>query len=1137
MEISCSPSDTALRFRSALRKQQDSRSFYVKLIRLATLFVATAAFLAACGTTDTTSTPEQGSLTVVVNEDAVTVDVTGNGVDVTETVNGSRTWDLDPGTYTVTASKDGYVTADGEKTAVITEGENTPIAFSFALADLINGNPASVSFTAFTDEQGEAFPTVADPAADNDADKTVIVAAQRQDNVCVEMTVTNEDGDPLRNAPVDFDAVDTSDFVVTGGAGCQLSNAADSVNGIVTDDEGKAYFYIRGATAPANGTAFVSSTEPASINVTVRGSGEASVSTETQEFRAWFIDMTHLHYVEAIVSGADGFVWAEDDSGNLEDLRAAETRVLEDFGVITNVWNDEDLTKNRHHFDTIAKARSTDAGPYHTALGLSDSDTGFYTASFDDAGEVVVAGTGQSLATGADETGFSGFMVYELTGGDTSDVEWANCHATTADGLSCIDNNISPGDAGVTIQPKSSIAKEDLPIDAEITATYYFAVNFAGSVHALPLKDYTYTKRWVGAYLGIDKYVDQHVLTWAGPDVTMGQSSATGNNLGDELRSTVNIVVTNPSNAPLYDVAVVDGVPPEFGVVESSISNGGTYDATNHSVTWNSQDLPEFQTFENGADPVVLTFDVYARQKPGFCWSGDDAIGDYVVDRLDATVVSDADMSSYESATDAYCYGDPYMVTNGDESRSVVASGWPEADYDVNTDQVSFFYSPRQDESDIHVVRPLMELTKVLDSEPVMVESELATFTITAESIDRVDTEQAYEDLAALYPWEFGGALGSGTGHEADGSLVPGSTTASEVRVNPYLGDVQVYDAFEVGLDFTQAQDFDGSIFTDSSTKVEDKDITFDTFDLAPGESKQAVVKLTGVLPSAAQASPTDVTALKNANKFVSDTNEFFSTTDQNIPAWMNCAYLTADQLNQPSVSDANVGTIPTVYTVSPTSGFPTNWWDSEPWGQVEILSTSDAVSLVDSSVGPVLRQVDEAANSLEACATVAVAESPDLGINVRGEFFVSDSDLLSGTDEYTTVSQVDILDRNETFTYIFSIETSGGQNIKNATFAISLENQRTVFTGSGTNTPAIIESSDGGATWSTSSVFSRDAYGAQSFEFSASELPNDMQYRIGIPASAQQDGQNNTTFTATYTNNTSQDLPLESTDSTSVTD
>ena len=1109
----------------------------MKFFKYLALLTATAAFLAACGTSDENgdggSTTSGGTLIVNVQDSvtgaAVTGDITvtqdGTTVDTAEGVS-TKTWTgLAAGAYSVSVDNaEGYL-ASGAQTVNVTDGDTTRYNAQMVSDDQLTQDVASVEF-AFEDDLGMAYATVAEKNENKDA---TLIAAQTEEDVGVTVTVLDENGDPVAYAPVTVNVTASAgdDVAIFSGKPSNASTMATTFEGLVTNEDGEAYFTVQGTSEQL--------TNPAKFIVSALGADEVN---ETAEFKTFFLNISHLQYAVPSPndwefngsvpegtpdSASDITITGTDGRAVPSDQRMGATLPGE-----VNAFDDDESFKNFHYFTTLVDEKQ----PQETL-------------------DVIV---------GEDDNGLApGYVEYVLSDVSTDAdgnalVEWAYPDALCQDGstaTSCTDAATAAG-VGVGLKPVDSVELADLPIEATVTATYFAEVTYGGETYEFALKDYTVTKTWTGGFLGIDKYVDQHVLTWKGPEVTLAtHNDGTFGSDDENYYATVNIIVTNPSNGSLYDVFVRDGVPPELGVVTSSISNGGTYDEDNHAVTWNESTVAALEELEPGADPVVLTFDVYARHKPGYCWAGSDDLSTYVVENLDSTVLSGSDVTEY----DEHCYADPYKVTNGDTGRSVIASGWPVENYDINTDQVSFSYDPQDDESDINVVRPLINLTKTRLTEPVMFDGEVVKFELDATSVDRTATGNAYEDLADQYPWEFNGALTAGTGHVSDGSEVPGSTddTASETRNNPYLEGVDVDDLFAVGLDFSKAEDFDGNLITsEDDDRIQGKTLDFTAFDLEPGQTKDAEVWLTGNLVSTG-ISGSQIVSQNNAYVTVTDTDGVVSGVDEAVFAWNNCAYLGADQLNQPSTTDAEYDN--TIYNVSTSDASPVaeNYWHKEPWTvnydpslPYELSSATDAVSI--TSVSPTYVKFSEADGRLEACDTVAVVDAPDLGINVRGEFFVSvtdnlitsDTDILSGTNVSSTdlVSRTDVgtdvMAVGEDFVYFFSIETSGTLEIENAVFDIGLTDDHVDFVGK----PWAVYTDDGGTTWhSASSLFNElpAANVAQSYTLTAPTLQPGLDIRIAISAEAKTAGTQDTTFEATYDNNVTQDLPLTSDDSTTV--
>ncbi|MDR9382489.1 MAG: hypothetical protein RI560_12575, partial [Natronomonas sp.] len=493
----------------------------------------------------------------------------------------------------------------------------------------------------------------------------------------------------------------------------------------------------------------------------------------------------------------------------------------------------------------------------------------------------------------------------------------------------------------------------------------------------------------------------------------------------------------------------------------------------------------------------------------------------------------------HSSTNDAY--PDPYCVTNGGTFQdiggntlyAVTASAYrdTDADGDGTGDQIVYPYIPEADESDVCVVRPLFSLDKQLKNTNESIQTgSAATFEISVAQIDRTANDQGYTDLAAKYPWEFDGALGAGTGHEA---------TESEVRNNPYAYEVDVFDRFEFGLDFTQGTDFDGSFFTDSSPKVQDKGVDFSTIATLPvGTTETAEVVLTGNLPS---ADVDGTSAGTEAFRILSSTDLDAGTVTSgtvSATAWNNCAYLGAGQLNQP-VPSVNSSWTDTWYSSSASIGAPDTvstsdagslWFGTdEAWRAYNtfspsdhgLSSTDDAVSntdfewqwhqvgpgrtgtnlvVVSGTYGTFVSQVDEVASGkLESCAPIVVTPPQDALLNLSsdGEFastiVITESDVSISDDKLTG----DVSTTTQYY-YVLSGYNSGNTSATNVVVTAELNSTAASFR----DTAEILHADTSGTanTVEFDSVETESASG-QTLTFDAVEIGADHQFRIVIPA------------------------------------
>jgi hypothetical protein len=997
----------------------------MKTLKYLALLLAAAMFLVACGTSENGDTDDTGTLIVnVVDADtgaAVTADITvtqdGAAVD-TQTGVSTFEWEVEAGSYTVAVSNaDGYLDLPGQTVNVPAGDSNTYTAEMVAEdAGLANVDALELSFV---DVDGNAYDNTPEI---NEVKDAILVAAQTEEQVGVEVLVTDAEGEPVANAPVTVSV--TGDFsdalaIYPGQAVNVAPSAAQTFQGISTDDDGMAYFVIEATNADLSWQEILNFeeglgegiVEPTKLIVSAVGGDNVA---KRVEFKSFFTNMSHLWYGEG--EPGQGSLVLDEDS-----LDFTEQRLGRDFGEIINIWEQTgDSDRNVHYFGTWALTKQPSYGPFPVGTGLLREIEN---------GEPIIPGpVGLESAFGGPFFGlFPGRMEYTITDVSTDGdgdplVEWydngIDCDSLSSDGLTCTDDDGS----GVGLSPVSSVSLEDLPVEATVQATYYFEVVYGNETYEFALKDYTFTKRWIGSFLEVDKYVDQHVLTWAGPDVTLGAADDPDVPSSD-YTSTVNVTVSNGGDATIYQITVRDGVPAELGVITDSISDGGTYDPVNHTVTWNN--VPELQALDPG-DEFTLTFDVYARHKPGFCWDGG-STANFVV----------PEQNPLDDAGDCITpYDDPYLATNGAFPNSVTAAGFFEDD--VTAEQLVFSYAPIADESDIWVVRPLIELDKELLSADTMTEGAAARFAITARQRDRVSTSvdpssTEYAFLNTLYPWEFTGALSDGDGHVAEGQVDP--ATNSEVRGNPYLHDVDVNDAFEVGLDFTQGIDFDGSVISPSDPRVVGKDVDFNTISTLPrGTAETATITLTGNLIS----DDGTVTAQNGATAQIDADPAYF--------AWRNCAYLGAPQLNQPAPGTvefdqsvyAGFLAEPATY---PTRGSSNLWLPDHFQIDGSVVLATELVEATDGTT-----RVAGETGQLEACDEVAVIPpppSPLMTLTTNGEVDTAPTD---GVFDPATLA--DGYNTGDTFYYVLTAANAGAEIAEDVTISVELTGTEVRFNG-----------------------------------------------------------------------------------------
>ena len=747
-------------------------------------------------------------------------------------------WSLQQGNYSVTVSAPGYLTWGPSLYSVLAETQRVAEVELTPMTDP-TGVVAKVEIVALFDEEGQPY---AQEKEIGSPLKAFLFAAQTEERVGVVVKVTDLQGDPIANAPVHVNL--TEDYfnliAIYPGLPTSMSPAGAPFSAGKTDADGLASFTIEATNAKSlmrmlhdqdisAQSQHVEALWDAPAKFIVSAVGQSNVNQRT-EFKGFFVNMSHLHY-------ADGYAAIAAGATDFSDVTLADTRLGHDFGLKVNVWKNEVGADNSHYFSTLIVRKQPTSTP-------------------------VFAGGVES----------NGMVVYTMSGDQTDLVEWAGCDSfNPSRPLECINNGV-PNEGVVALRPKGGVGLADLPITVEVHASFIYQVQYGLSKYNFELKDYTFTKTWVGGELEIDKYVTQHVLTWAGPDHTLKAFNFTNQEpyAGglDHYLSTVVVNVSNSGGADFYNVTVRDQLPQELGVIKDTISDGGSYDEVNHVVTWDFNGTPSLQEIPIG-ESLTFTFEVYARQKPGFAWDATTA----------GVEPSSPDVPLLFAKGD---YPDYYCVTNGQYFNSVTASGFY-AD-DLMTSQPVFRYTPVVDESTICVVRPVFKLTKELLTQEVMIQGASAQYRLGISQVDRSLGSDIYAPLKALYPWEFGvDTLGSG--HRGAGY---------EVRNNTYARDVFVEDRWEVGLDFTNATNFGGlgggGVLNTSQAGI--KRLSWSALtDLPIGVTRTATIALTGTLVSDS--------GIGNANGSAAANGAVQRLDGDGLYAWANCAYAYAGQLNQ----------------------------------------------------------------------------------------------------------------------------------------------------------------------------------------------------------------------------------------------
>ncbi len=359
----------------------------------------------------------------------------------------------------------------------------------------------------------------------------------------------------------------------------------------------------------------------------------------------------------------------------------------------------------------------------------------------------------------------------------------------------CATSVVDGDGSGIYLQPKSGVTANDLPISVRVKATLVVVASYGDNTYRFPLKDFTFTKRWTGAALAIEKS-GPSVIGWSGTDLSPNDVTLvqTGASVPSGATYTYTITVRNLSaTETANNVVITDPLPAELGFV--SASSGGTYDPILHQVTWDYSTTPALTSIAPGAS-VSVTVTVYARHKPGYVWN--DKNGDQ---NTDPDTALNQPGYYYTTRPPLYApgapgtpYPDPYPVDNPALARG------------DNTPQVSTAKR-------IYVVRPFFTLTKTPSSATVF-QGDRVRFTLTLTNQDRAEApinDPDYQRLKADYPADYAAAL---TGY-----------------------NVTLRDLFGEGLDFVNASPA-GTLDPNAKT------LTWSLGDLPLGATQRVLVDL-----------------------------------------------------------------------------------------------------------------------------------------------------------------------------------------------------------------------------------------------------------------------------------------------------
>ena len=855
------------------------------------LLVLGAALFAACNNGGKQPQPsqEKGTLVVTVTPSDATVKVLKDGKTVYAQT-GSFTKDFDPGTYTVRGEKEGYKPAEQE--VKIEAGKRTEV--NLTLSEIVTPpepepEPVPVASLEVTRYYDEWGYNYAVRKEINPGKDVDLLAAQYEDSVCVDVVAKDAEGKPVPGALVSVGVFGAYEAYVIPGCVKDGTEPSAMSTPEIRTDEN----------GKATFTIFLApwdSEDEADLNL--GPVTEKFVVTATnagasalKEFKVFFYNIDHLYY---------------DDNLNDESYGTrTPQRWGYDFGTFTNSYK-----SSEHVFDTVI---------FQGQPSVPDIDP-----------ELL------------------GAIVYTVEGEDAGKVVFTNCDNLRKDGA-CVDYD---GEVGIDLN-KSKVGLEDLPVEVKVKAVLSVKVEYGDHTYWFPLKEYTFTKRWIGAFLTIDKVIDHHVVTWMGPEHTLKPTAK----VGEPWIATYTITVTNPSQQTATNVTITDALPPELGYVVDSAEPAATYDAVLHELTWVVGDLKP-------GESVSVSFSVYARQKPGFCWQEGEKPGDFGY-YYSARPPQNGSIAG-EDGTCENPYSDPYQVLNGRYKDDVTV----EAD---NIDPID--YIPVPEKVVLWVVRPIYDIEKYIKTPGgglaktiTVLEDDNVDFVFKAENRSR-DNEPGYKALIATYPEEFDGTL----------------------YANPYGSAVSMDDYFDEGLDYDSSI---GGTWKESAPKYVDFGVSKEN----PLPYKGTA--FTDVALSLTAAEPT-----------------------QEEP-WLNCAYLDANNLNQPAEEPLGIDW-PNV------DDDPKNDVKSQILGD---LSNSDWVKL---GLTPDLHSIPAAtsiAGKLESCVTVYVEPR-------ETEAILTLSTVKEHVSNEPTAAETDPVDGGETYWYFFLVnaDEQNSTNVDDIVFEATL--------------------------------------------------------------------------------------------------
>lgn len=834
-----------------------------------------------------------------VSSAPITITDSKGNVVSNDTVSSGAKKSLAAGTYTVTPGAVNGYTTPAAQTANLNTSD---VALNFTYTATTPQPPAlakTVNLVTIKDENNVALPFQREV---NDNKVATLFTAQTEESVCVIAKVLDANSNPVANSSVTLTVTDTyanlnGGIVVADGCGSGINAQAATTSPVVsTDANGIARFRLFATYAtPNSGLNSIYGIGPAKI--VVQAKDAQGNQLDPLELKGFFLNMSHLYVGEA-TPGNEGY----------GTLYQTKTRVGDSTG-FTNVFGTRNNPTNEADFGIFTYLKQPQLGPVMVPANVT-ADAFSYLAP----GYVQYDITGQDAASFmfVDQSG-SGRTAYST---DPNFGKSAAFQPITASfpydpAATHFRDYGNPTGRGVRLVPRPGVTvPTDRPLNVSVKATYVFETTYGNTTYDFPLKDVTINKTWQSSFLTINKTVDNHVLTWSGPAVTM---AATGARTAEPLIANYTITVKNSSQTDAYNVTIKDSLPPELGLaVDNSMltnvgtetadypvtangvttpantpaSAGGTYDTSLHQVTWNYTNTPALGMIPAGKT-VTLTFPVYARQKPGFQWDSTVDYSTYFVKpRVPGTGAAGSPFNPYP---------DPYITRNGANGPAdVTVAFFPTANASLR-DQVVTDFNPPDDRADIWVVRPEFQLTKTLLSENPSAIGASNFYQIQLTQIDQIGNGGLYHNLAQKYPYEF--------------TKTSTATTAGDVaRANPYGVNLNLADAWDYGLDFTNATAFnifDSSTDTktnpDGTIVAKDSSITPKQIPSFPTTGRSITWKNNNFQNGLFERDDFGVAQVQLTSSVASPT----STTDPRFNGWRNCAYLNpTDNLNQPGANE-----------------------------------------------------------------------------------------------------------------------------------------------------------------------------------------------------------------------------------------